>query len=228
MVEADKRMRDDGVLINGAPLDGGMNYVGFHGRGRHVPATWPYPRHPNGPNDPLFGGHPYFERHIYLYRSQLMFDIESEIGVMARVRRGMTQSADMGSDDSLNSIVDNYRPLLSRWIDKYVNLAKGRMAAMILEPHKQSGSNALKDAEEIDIELQVPDFWDDTCFQPLVQSVHDYVVNGAVYELLLLMLPPKENIVNVKGNDVEMSYGDIKRYVCAVKPGWVKKPLQPF
>ena len=211
-------------LMNGVPLDGGMNYHDIRPGRRHIPSTWPYPRHPEGPQDPMFGGHPYFERHIYLYRSQLLFDIESEVGIMARVRR----TADGEKDDALNSIVDNYKPLLNRWIDKYVNLAKGQMAAYMLEPFRKSGNDVLKQEEEIDLELQLPDFWDDTFFQPLVQSVHDYIVNGAVYELLLLILPPKEKVVNVKAESMQQSFLDIKDYICKVKPGWIKKPTQPF
>lgn len=192
-------------------------------------SPWPYPRHPYGPNDPLFGGHPQFERHIYLYRDQLLYDIESQVGVMSRVRRGMNQNSDGTSDDAaLGSVVDDYKPLLNRWVDKYVNLAKGRMSAFILEQHKPNMGDELKNEDEIDIELQMPFSWDDTCFAPLVQAVHDYVVNGVIYELLLLMLPPKEHVVNVKQGDVENAYHDIKRYVCATKPGFVKKPMQPF
>ena len=211
--------------MNGVNLDGGMQYPPKMRGRRHVPDPWPYPHHPDGPNDPLFGGHPYYERHIYLYRSQLMYDIESEVAVMARVRRG---SDNKENDGALDNIVDNYRALLNRWIDKYVNLAKGRMAAIVMERHKHTGNNTLKEEEEIDIELQVHDYWDDTCFQPLIQAVHDYIVAGCVYELLLLILPPREKIGNVKQADMEMSWGDIKKYVCAYRPGTVKKPLQPF
>ena len=191
---------------------------------KHIPAPWPYPRHPIGPNDPLFGGHPYFERHIYIYRSQLHFDITAQTEIIVTARMGNDQKA----QSQLNNIATKYKAMFDRWIDKYVNLAKGRMAAFILEPFKSAKGNNLKQEEEIDIELQVPDFWDDTTFQPLTQAVHDYVVNGAIYELLSLMMPPKEFVTNQKRIDMDQSYADIKRYICSVKPGRVRKPLQPF
>jgi hypothetical protein len=190
---------------------------------RHPPETWPYRRHPIGPNDPMFGGHPYFERHIYIYREQIQFDVtsQSEVIIAARAQDSKTQTG-------LNNIATKYKAMFDRWIDKYVNLAKGRMAAFILEPFKTSKGNNLKQEDEIDIELQVPFSWDDTTFQPLVQAVHDYIVNGCIYELLSLIMPPKEFVTNQKRIDMEQSYADIKRYVCSVKPGWVRKPLQPF
>lgn len=191
---------------------------------RHTPDPWPYPRHPQGPNDNIFGGHPHFERHIFLYRDQLLLDIDMIVAVIAKVRK----KPDGTDDDTLNNASQQYRPMFNRWIDKYVNLAKGRMAAFILEKFRTSKADNLKVENEIDIELQVPFYWDDTTFQPLVQAVHDYVVNGAAYEFLSLVLPPKEHIINTKRIDMEQSYADIKRYICSTKPGSVKKPLQPF
>lgn len=187
-------------------------------------SNWPYSQHPQGPDDPLFRGTPNFERHIYIYRSQLMLDIEQEVAIIAKTRK----NPDGTDDDTLNNISEKYQPLLNRWIDKYINLAKGRMSAYILERFRTSKANNLKTDDEIDIELQVPDFWNDTVFQPLVQAVHDYVVNGAVYEFMSLTLPPREHVINVKLRDVEQSYNDIKRYICSSKPGRIRKPMQPF
>lgn len=144
--------------------------------------------------------------------------------MVARVRR----NGDGSADDSLIQAVDSNTGVLNRWIDKYVNLAKGRMSAFILEPYRRTKSDVLKTDDEIDIELQMPWSWDDTLFQPLTQAVHDYVVNGVMYELFSLLLPPKEHVVNVKQIDMDQSYDDIKRCVCAVKPGILRKPMQPF
>ena len=185
---------------------------------------WPFDHHPEGFRDPVYGPRPRFERHIYLYRDQLSFDITSQVSVVSRVRR----DGDGSADDSLIQAVDSNKALIDRWIDKYVNLAKGRMSAFILEPFRRTKSDVLKQEDEIDIELQMPWSWDDTVFQPLTQAVHDYVVNGVMYELFSLMLPPKEHVVNVKQVDMEQSYDDIKRYICAVKPGVLRKPMQPF
>lgn len=191
---------------------------------RHIPWPWPYHRHPTGPNDEIFGGHPYFERHLYLSREQIKFDVASQAAVISRTRR----TPDGKEDNALTDIAEQYGGMIDRWTDKYVNLAKGRMAAYILEPHMRVGNDTLKQEDEIDIELQVPDFWDDTMWQPLVQAVHDYIVNGIMYELFALTLPPKEHIINVKREDMEESFADIKMYICSSKPGSVRKPLQPF
>jgi len=196
----------------------------MNNRRRHIPSTWPYPHHPTGPNDELFGGHPYFERHMYISRAQVKFDVSCQASAIAKTRR----TPDGKEDNSLTDITEQYGGMLDRWISKYVNLAKGRMAAYILEPHRRVGNNALEQEDEIDIELQVPDFWDDTVWEPLCQAVHDYIVNGIMYELFALILPPKEHIINVKREDMDMSFADIKTYICASKPGSVHKPLQPF
>lgn len=186
--------------------------------------NWPYPRHPQGPNDPVHGRKPYFERHIYLFRDQLRYDISSIVGIVSQTRR----TEDGKEDPSLKNAMDTYSGLIDRWIDKYVGLAKGRMSAYLLERFHTTTSDTIGNANEIDIELEVPEYWDDTVFEPLKQSVHDYVVNGTMYELFNLVLPPKENVVNQKRIDMEESYHDIKRYICSSKPGRVKKPLQPF
>lgn len=186
--------------------------------------NWPYPRHPQGPNDPVHGRKPYFERHIYIFRDQLKYDISSQVGIISRTRR----TPDGKEDPSLSDVVDNYSGMIDRWIDKYVKLAKGRMASIILDRFHTSTSDNVETENEIDIELEVPEYWDDTVFDSLSQAVHDYIVNGAMYELFTLILPPKEGIVNQKRIDMDDSYHDIKRYVCSSKPGRVKKPLQPF
>lgn len=185
---------------------------------------WPFDHHPRDFRDPVYGPRPRIEKHIYLYREQLLFDVTSQVSVVARVRR----NGDGSADDSLIQAVDSNTGMLNRWIDKYINLAKGRMSAFILEPYRRTKSDVLKTDDEIDIELQMPWSWDDTLFQPLTQAVHDYVVNGVMYELFSLLLPPKEHVVNVKQIDMEQSYDDIKRCVCAVKPGILRKPMQPF
>lgn len=192
-----------------------------HGRPEE---TWPWRRHPHGPDDPMFHDRKRYERHIYLFRQQLMYDIEAQAGIISRVRR----TEDGKEDNALTDITQQYRPMFDRWIDKYVNLAIGRMSAFVLEPFKQSKSDKIGSEDEIDIELQVPFSWDDTCFQPLVQAVHDYVVNGALYELMGLTLSPRDNVMNRKQMDLEQSYGDIKRFICAVKPGTVRKRYEPF
>ena len=191
-------------------------------RTRKPPRLWPYDHHPT-PNDPVFRGNPHFERHIYILRDQVLYDIDAQVSIIAKVRR----KPDDSEDNTLTDITEQYKPLFHRWIDKYINLAKGRMAAFILEPFKTAKTNTL-DTNEIDIELQVPDYWDDTMFQPLSQAVHDFVVNGALYEFATLTLPPKEHIINVKRTDMEESYSDIKKYICATKPGTIRRPLQPF
>ena len=185
--------------------------------------NWPYPRHPKSPDDPIRGDKPFFERHIYLFRDQLRFDISSQIGIMSRTRR-----VDGKEDNSLSDVFENYSGMIDRWIDKYLKLAKARMGAYVLDRFHTASNDTLKSENEIDIELEVPEYWDDTVFEPLSQAVHDYIVNGTMYELISLTLPPRDNVINQKRIDVEESYHDIKRYICASKPGRVKKPLQPF
>lgn len=184
---------------------------------------WPYPHHPNGAFDPVLG-EPKAEKHIYLRRDQLFYDIEAQVGIVSSSRR----KDDGSEDDKLSNSVERYKGMIDRWIGRYIGLAKGRMSAIVLDPHKRSDTNVVPTSEEEDIELSVPFWWDETTFEQLSDSVHDYVVQSVLFEFFALTLTTKDPVTVDKKELADKAYGDIKRFACAYKPGTVRKKIQPF
>ena len=184
----------------------------------------PYPHHPTSPDDPILDS-PRFERHIYLLRSQLHYDIQAQCEIISKGRQHEDnterQTAFVQGDDT-------YRPLFDRWITKYLMLAKTRMAAFILEKFRLSKTVTISQQEEIDIELHVPREYNDTRFEALAQSVHDYIVTGVVSEYIALALPANDPLTVNKRKELEVLYDDIKGNVCATQPGTVRKKYHPF
>lgn len=187
--------------------------------------NWPYAHHPERPDDRVLGERaPRFERHIYISKQQLFYDIDAQLAIISSSRK----REDGTEDDNITNNSSKFRPMFNRWIDRYVSLARGRMAAFILEKFRSKKMNTISSADEIDIELSVPQSYDDTSFTSLVQAVHDYIVNGVLFEFLSLQFTPNDPVTAHKQSEMELAYGDIKRFVCSTKPGYVRKKLQPF
>lgn len=197
------------------------SYLGFRKRERR--GDWPYPHHPESPHDPVLG-ETKFEKHIFLMKDQLFYDIQAQVGMVSSMRK----KEDGAEDDSLTNGLERYKGMVDRWIERYANLAKGRMSAIILDKHKNLDTNSISTKDEIDIELSVPRWWDETTFEQLSDSVHDYVVQSVLYEYFAVTLTSKDPVTLDKRELADKAYGDIKRFACAYKPGTVKKKTQPF
>lgn len=186
---------------------------------------WPYSHHPSSANDKVLGNRkPRYEKHIYIVRSQVYADIEAQLSIISETRK----REDGTEDTTFTNAFQKYQRMFDRWIEKYVNLAKGRMAAFIMQKTQTRKADTVNTNDEIDIELSMPESYDDTSFQQLVQSVHDYIVNGALYEYLTITLTSKDPVTQDKFALTTQGYNDIKRYICSTKPGTVKKRLSPF
>lgn len=184
-------------------------------------APSPDPFKPQRPK-PMYG---HITKHIFILASQLFFDIDAITGLISRARK----NANGTQDETLaTSETDTYRPMFYRWFDKYIKNAESRMQAFVLKPVKVAKMNELKEWDEREITLLMPDYWDDTCYEDLVNAIHQYVVNGALYEYLSLTLTSKDPVVTDKMLQMESAYEDIKNCVCSTKPGSVKKILKPF
>lgn len=166
--------------------------------------------------------HTFVRKHIYVLADQLFYDIDAVTGMLARIR-----SSEL-PDTFATAESDEYRPLFYRWLDKYVKKAEARMAAFILTPAHVTRTNELKEWEEKEIVLSMPDTWDDTVFEDLVNAVHRYISDGALYEYLSLTLTTKDAVTVERYSQMEEAYEDIKNYVCATKPHMVEKTLKPF
>lgn len=161
--------------------------------------------------------------HIYILRSQLVSDFEFSLNIMTRARRTGTNNQDNTLED-----IDKFRPMIDRWIDKYVSLAKGRMGKAIAEP-KQSADTAVADRnDEIDFSLVMGTWWNENVLSPLTQTLHDYIINGLLYEYLLLSATEKDPVTQSKRTSLDEAYEQIKRFITAYKPGYIRKSYHPF
>lgn len=164
-------------------------------------------------------------KHVFISREQLLFDIDSITALVSRSRRSENGTQD---NNLATSETDGYRPILNRWINKYTDKAKARMAAYLWTPKKVATTDNLKDWKEQDITLRMPDWWDDTVYEMLVSAVHDYIVNGTLYEYFQITLTSQNPVTVDRMNLMDDAYNNIKAYVNTPKPGAVVKPIQPF
>lgn len=215
------KYRDDNIVINTR----GYEPIP-HPHGPFPPPDMPVPLGDTGNH--VYSGHrakPWKFKHVFISRDQLLFDIDSITGLLARARRNENghQDNNLATSDS-----DGYRPILNRWINKYTEKAKARMAAYLWTPERVATTDNLKDWKEQDITLRMPDWWDDTFYEMLVTAVHDYIVNGTLYEYFQVTLTSKDPITIDRQNLMDEAYTDIKSYLNSPKPSAVEKPIQPF
>ena len=161
--------------------------------------------------------------HIFIFRNQLVSDFEFSLNIMTRSRRNETNNQDNTLEDT-----DKFQPMVNRWIDKYVSLAKARMGKSVVEPKQSADSAVASQNNEIDIELSIGDWWNDNMLSMLTQAIHDYIANGLMYEYLLLSTTEKDPDTQSKLSLLEKAYDDIKRLITAYKPGSIRKSYHPF
>ena len=187
--------------------------------------NWPYHNHPTTPHDREYGvKNPKFERHVFIRRDQIFYDIDAQLAIIAKARR----KADGTEDDSITQATTTFRPMFYRWIDTYIGKAKAIMSAVVLEEFRESVMNSIKDKEEVDITLLVPEWYDDTTFPQLCDTVHNYVVNGTMQEYAKLSFTSKDPVTVDKANDMTFGESEIRKLVNAAKPGFIHKKYKPF
>ncbi len=187
--------------------------------------NWPYRRYPNNGNDKQYGvKSPKFERHIYIRKDEIIFDIEAQLSIVSKMRR-----KEDGTEESvLTGATSTYHQMFVRWIDKHIGEAKTVMSAFVLERFKTSQTNSIKDKDEVDITLLMPEWYDDTTFPQLCTAVHDYVVNATLFDFLSMTLTSKDPVSVDKNETSAKSQYQIKKLVNAAKPGRISKPFKPF
>lgn len=218
-----------------------MNKAVLHEQGRYKPIVpdhpqpddnWPYHNHPTTPHDKEFGiKNPKFERHIFISRDQILYDIDAQISMMSKARR----KDDGTEDDTFSNATSTYQQQFYRWIDKHIGIAKNKMQSFVLEKFKSTKMDSISQKEEVDIELLMPEWWDDTIFDQLVAAVHDYVVNATLYEFfsISLLVPTRHGVTQdpatvVKQQQMVEGLEEIKKLANSAKPGRIRKPFKPF
>ena len=186
---------------------------------------WPYHNHPTTPHDPEFGiKNPKFERHLFIRRDQVIYDIDAQLGIIAKARR----KADGTEDDSITQATTTFQPMFYRWIDNYIGKAKTIMSAVVLEQFRETAMNSIKDKEEVDITLLMPEWYDDTTWQQLCDAVHNFVVNGTLREYFILTFTSKDPVTVDKNQLMIEGESEIRKLVNAAKAGRLHKIQSPF
>ena len=166
------------------------------------------------------------EKHIYLLKDQILYDIDAQTLIVTRARRDAATKVD--NNVTATDEADRLRPLLHRWIDKYTDYVRTALAPYTRNAKSVGSMNDIKMWKERDIELQMPDYWNESVYPMLVNAVHDYIVNGTLYDYFSLNLSINDPVTVSKREAMDEALLKIRQYANTVIPGSVRKPLQPF
>lgn len=169
--------------------------------------------------------HVYLDKHIFIYSNQLWYDIDATTHMMGRVRQESDPNIANTVPTSENT---QERPLFYRWFDKYLKKVEGLLSAYIMKPQGVVRDNALKEWDEKEIWLRMPDYWDDTRLDSLVTAIHDYISAGALLEYFKLTLTSKDPLTVDKAQDLEDAELEMIDSANATKAGGMVRQLKPF
>ena len=187
--------------------------------------NWPYRGKPRQGNDPQYGvKSPKFERHIFIRRDQIFFDIDAQLGMLSEARR----KEDGTEDDTITNATTKYQQMFFRWIDRHIGEAKTTMSAFVLEKFRESAMNSIKDKDEVDITLLMPEWYDDTTWQQLCDKVHEFVVNATIADYCIMRLTSKDPVTVDKLQLAEEAKNEIRKLANMNKPNTISKPFKPF
>lgn len=183
---------------------------------------WTPTANPLEPQPPLRAyGHSI--KHIYIQADQLFYDVDAVTSLIDKATR-KTQ----GETEVATSEADSHRPMFYRWFDQYIASVERILSAYVAKPEGVARMNGLKEWSEKEIILVMPDYWDATVYDALVQAIHKYVVNGALYEYFSITLSSKDpRTMDRKQNTLD-GETEIRSLSCRVVPGTVRKHLNPF
>lgn len=185
---------------------------------------WDETPNPFAPRKPQ-PAHSYSDKRIFVYANQLWYDIDATTNMLGRARRGNQTNQENVIPTSEN---DDERPLFYRWFDKYLAKIDTILTAYIMKPERKVRDNALKEWDEKEIWLRMPDSWDETRYEALVQAIHNYISTGALYEYFTLMLTSKDPLTIDKYSQLEDAELDIIDIANTMKPGSMVHTLKPF
>lgn len=187
--------------------------------------NWPYQRNPRSGNDPQYGvKSPKFERHIFIRRDQIFFDIDAQLSMIADARK----KEDGTQDDTITNATTKYQQMFYRWIFSHIGDAETVMSAFVLEKFRETAMNYIWEKDEVDIALLVPEWYDDTTFQQLCDKVHEYVVSATMADFCKMRFTSKDPVTIDKVHDTEEARNEVRKLVNMSKPGTISKPFKPF
>lgn len=174
-----------------------------------------HPHFPKKPNTPKI---------LFVVKDEIFAEIDAQLQILAESR--MTENGQ--PNKVLNSGVERFSVQFERWIDKYLDLAKSRMAAYVVEIHRKATINHHKDWDEAEIHLSFPWTWNPVTFPQLGDAVQNYIVNSCLYEFFCLSLTSKDPVTIDKLTLAEDANSMIKHCCVSSLPGTQRKKLKPF
>ncbi len=162
-------------------------------------------------------------KHIYIQADQLLFDVDSVTSLIDKATRKTQEETEVTTSEA-----DSHRPMFYRCFDQYIASVERILSAYVAKPEGVARMNGLKEWQEKEIILVMPDYWDATVYDALVQAIHKYLVDGALFEYFSITLSSKDpRTVDRKQNLVD---GEtvIKELSSRVLPGTIRKHLNPF
>ena len=162
-------------------------------------------------------------KHIFLQADQLLYDVDTITSIIDKAARTAHNDAEVTTSES-----DTYRPMFFRWFDKYIANVEHCLSAFVLKPEGVTRLNDLKEWDEREISLLMPDYWDATVYDSLVKAIHQYVVDGTLYEYMSLVLSSRDPRTVDRKQSLEDGITNIRALSCRVIPGSVHKHLKPF
>ena len=169
--------------------------------------------------------HRYSDKHIFVYAEQLWYDIDATTNMIGKARRGNQTNQEEYIPTSEN---DHERPLFYRWFDKYLSKVESLLTAYVMKPEGRVRDNSLKEWDEKELWLRMPDYWDAARYDSLVKAIHDYIVTGALYEYFLLTLTSKDPITIDKASQLDDQELEVIDAANATIPGAMARQLKPF
>ena len=162
-------------------------------------------------------------KHIYIQADQLLFDVDSVTSLIDKATRKTQEETEVTTSEA-----DSHRPMFYRWFDQYIASVERILSAYVAKPEGVARMNGLKEWSEKEIMLVMPDYWDATVYDALVQAIHRYVVDGALYEYFSITLSSQDPRTVDRKQNISDGETEIRGLSCRVVPGTVRKHLNPF
>ena len=155
-------------------------------------------------------------------RSHIKSDVMFQLRIIMRGRRKD------GEQDNGLELTDDLEYQFNRWIDTYISEAKKPFARYIVEDAVSHVTNVVNENEDIEIKISVGDWWNSNVLNLLMRKIHDYIVNGVMYEYLSLYLGGSDSVTQSKEKNLLILLEEIKNLMLSYKAGSVQKQFHPF
>ena len=162
-------------------------------------------------------------KHIYIQADQLFYDVDAVTSLVDKAARRTQEETEVTTSEA-----DSHRPMFYRWFDQYIASVERILSAYVAKPEGVARMNGLKEWSEKEITLVMPDYWDATVYDALVQAIHKYVVDGALFEYFSNTLTSRDQRTIDRKENLVDGETVIKELSSRVLPGTVRKHMNPF